>query len=77
MNAYRDNIDYTYLYSLNTKALWIVRDITIITERGEKMSKLVKVVRQEDHVNRWNEGLVNHERLKRILPFLNEDEGYL
>jgi len=26
---------------------------------------------------RWNEGLVNHERLKKLLPFLNEDEGYL
>ena len=26
---------------------------------------------------RWNEGLANHERLKKLLPFLNEDEGYL
>lgn len=41
------------------------------------MSKLVKVVSQEDHTDRWNEGLENHEKLKRILPFLNEDEGYL
>jgi hypothetical protein len=40
--------------------------------------------RKEDHrhsssdrVDRWNEGLENHEKLKKILPFLNEDEGYL
>jgi hypothetical protein len=27
---------------------------------------------------RWNEGLANHERLKKLLPFMNEeDEGYL
>jgi hypothetical protein len=28
-------------------------------------------------VDRWNEGLANHERLKKLLPFMNEDEGYL
>lgn len=27
--------------------------------------------------DRWNEGLENHEKLKKLLPFLNEDEGYL
>ncbi len=27
--------------------------------------------------DRWNEGLANHERLKKLLPFMNEDEGYL
>jgi hypothetical protein len=27
--------------------------------------------------DRWNEGLANHEKLKKLLPFLNEDEGYL
>jgi hypothetical protein len=27
---------------------------------------------------RWSEGLANHERLKKLLPFMNEDdEGYL
>jgi len=35
-----------------------------------------KNVRNEDY-ERWKEGLVNHERLKKLLPFLNEDEGYL
>jgi hypothetical protein len=28
-------------------------------------------------VDNWNEGLANHERLKKLLPFMNEDEGYL
>lgn len=26
---------------------------------------------------KWNDGLANHERLKKLLPFMNEDEGYL
>ena len=26
---------------------------------------------------RWNEGLANPERLKKLLPFLNEDKEYL
>jgi hypothetical protein len=30
-----------------------------------------------ERVDRWNEGLANHERLKKLLPFMNEDEGYL
>ena len=29
------------------------------------------------HVDRWNEGIENHEKLKKLLPFMNEDEGYL
>lgn len=32
---------------------------------------------RDTNTDRWNEGLVNHERLKKLLPFLNEDEGYL
>lgn len=34
---------------------------------------------ESSHPNedKWNEGLVNHERLKKLLPFMNEDEGYL
>jgi len=27
--------------------------------------------------DRWKEGLVNHEKLKKLLPFLNDEEGYL
>jgi len=27
--------------------------------------------------DRWHEGLENHERLKKLLPFLNEEDGYL
>lgn len=30
----------------------------------------------EEKEKRWDAGLVNHERLKQILPFLREDEGY-
>jgi hypothetical protein len=26
---------------------------------------------------RWSEGNANHEKLKKLLPFLNEEEGYL
>jgi len=35
-----------------------------------------KNVKTTDY-ERWNEGLANHERLKKLLPFLNEEEGYL
>ncbi|MHB2036034.1 MAG: hypothetical protein ACYCPW_04745 [Nitrososphaerales archaeon] len=31
----------------------------------------------KQEIDRWNEGLANHERLKKLLPFMNEDEGYL
>jgi len=41
-----------------------------LTKPIEKSSKTVEA-------DRWNEGLANHERLKKLLPFLNEDEGYL
>ncbi len=26
---------------------------------------------------RCNEGIANYEKLKKLLPFLNEEEGYL
>ncbi|MHB8567118.1 MAG: hypothetical protein ACYC7D_06460 [Nitrososphaerales archaeon] len=30
----------------------------------------------EEKAKRWDDGLANQERLKQILPFLREDEGY-
>ncbi len=44
------------------------------------MKQLTKPVNKQEKISdseRWKEGLVNHERLKKLLPFLNEDEGYL
>ncbi len=77
MNTYRDSIYYDYLYSLNTKRLWVKQGFRITNQRGENMSKVAKTIHGEEELSRWNEGLQNHERLKKILPFLNEDEGYL
>jgi hypothetical protein len=34
-------------------------------------------VSDNEQVDNWNEGLANHEKLKKLLPFMNEDEGYL
>jgi hypothetical protein len=53
--------------------------------RGEKaeMKQLTKSLDQKHgtHVvaipERWNEGIANYEKLKKLLPFLNEEEGYL
>lgn len=47
-------------------------------ERGEK-GKMNQLENEEEyqHTERWNEGIENHEKLKRLLPFMNEDEGYL
>jgi len=44
------------------------------------VKQLTKPVNKENKLgdtDRWNEGLENHEKLKKLLPFLNEDEGYL
>jgi hypothetical protein len=44
------------------------------------MKQLTKPVDKQHRIadsDRWNEGLENHEKLKKLLPFLNEDEGYL
>jgi hypothetical protein len=32
---------------------------------------------KDEQIQRCNEGLANHERLKKLLPFMNEEEGYL
>ena len=45
----------------------------VVTQATKPVDKRNK---SEDS-ERWNEGLVNHEKLKKLLPFLNEDEGYL
>ncbi len=41
------------------------------------LGEVKKRVYQLEDKDRWDEGLANHERLKKLLPFLNEDEGYL
>ncbi len=41
------------------------------------MTREAKEDCRDEQVDRWNEGLENHEKLKRILPFLNDEEGYL
>jgi hypothetical protein len=60
-------------------------------EKKEKMNQIAKAnltdassshgPRQNKNADsatdRWHQGLENHEKLKKILPFLNEDEGYL
>jgi hypothetical protein len=43
--------------------------VTQLTKPADKSNKT--------ELDRWKEGLVNHEKLKKLLPFLNEDEGYL
>jgi len=47
--------------------------LSIVKQLAKSVDKLSKAAGPE----RWNEGLANHERLKKLLPFLNEDEGYL
>jgi len=47
--------------------------MSIVKQIAKTVGKDSKVAVPE----RWNEGLANHERLKKLLPFLNEDEGYL
>ncbi|MCL5067988.1 MAG: hypothetical protein M1368_06515 [Thaumarchaeota archaeon] len=47
-----------------------------------KNSKALTALEHENYVSgpmssRWAEGLENHEKLKRLLPFLEDDEGYL
>ena len=43
----------------------------------DQVEKHVEKRAKSSESERWKEGLVNHERLKKLLPFLNEDEGYL
>lgn len=42
----------------------------------DELTKAVNVEKQKQ-LDRWDEGLANHEKLKKLLPFLNEDDGYL
>jgi hypothetical protein len=44
------------------------------------MKQLTKVQKNAQHLSvseRCNEGIANYEKLKKLLPFLNEEEGYL
>jgi hypothetical protein len=43
----------------------------------KQLTKPIEKSSKTTEADRWKEGLVNHEKLKKILPFLNEDEGYL
>lgn len=43
----------------------------------KQVAKPVDKRAKTNESDRWNEGLENHERLKKLLPFLNDDEGYL
>jgi len=63
--------------------LMLIYDPTF-TQGGESGVNILKQVEKPAEkrsktydYERWNEGLENHERLKKLLPFLNEDEGYL
>jgi len=47
-----------------------ITEVNIVKQLTNKENKL-------GDTDRWNEGLENHEKLKKLLPFLNEDEGYL
>jgi hypothetical protein len=53
-------------------AYWKVGVNLYLSQLPKSSEKRTKI-----DVDRWNEGLENHERLKKLLPFLNEDEGYL
>lgn len=68
---YIDNISTLFLHSIITKSLCLYSNFFLLT-RGEKIS-----MDSSEDVKRWTEGLENHERLKKLLPFMNEDEGYL
>jgi hypothetical protein len=48
-------------------------EVNLMKQLTKPIDKSSKTVESD----RWNEGLVNHEKLKKLLPFLNEDEGYL
>ncbi len=41
-----------------------------ITTKGSK------TLTHEELDDRWNVGLANQERLRKLFPFLTEDEGY-
>jgi len=43
----------------------------------KQLTKPIEKSNKATDADRWKEGLVNHEKLKKIFPFLNEDEGYL
>ncbi|MDA4112125.1 MAG: hypothetical protein OK439_06265, partial [Thaumarchaeota archaeon] len=51
--------------------------------KSAKMKQLSKSIEQKHSAQttatteRWNEGIANYEKLKKLLPFLNEEEGYL
>jgi len=50
---------------------------------NEKMKQLTKSLDHKHSTHettvpdRWTEGIANYEKLKKLLPFLNEEEGYL
>jgi hypothetical protein len=49
----------------------------IMTEKqASATSRGHKSLTREELDERWNDGLANQERLRRIFPFLAEDEGY-
>ena len=71
LSMYIDNISTLFLHSIITKGLCLYSHF-FLSERGENVS-----MNSSEDVKRWTEGLENHERMKKILPFMYEDEGYL
>jgi len=43
---------------------------------SQASSKNYKRLTIEELDDRWNIGLANQERLRKLFPFLTEDEGY-
>jgi len=56
-----------------------------LTKRGESSKKLNHISKDRTQKpsnnivvsDRWTEGLENHEKLKKLLPFMNEEDAYL
>jgi hypothetical protein len=69
------NILALFLISIYTQCLWAFFHDHLV--RKEVLGQKMYEPDESSEVDRWNEGLANHERLKKILPFMNEDEGYL
>jgi hypothetical protein len=52
-------------------------DEEVINQYMKQLTKVQKTRTQFSVSERCDEGIANYEKLKKLLPFLNEEEGYL